>query len=925
MKKLIVTLCFIIVNQLVFAQQTNNTISIEFKDISRMEAIQLIESKTPYKFYFDLDWIQADKSLISGAYRNVTIESLLNSVFSKTTLNFIVLQNKIILTNNSLIYDKLAANYFATPTNTSVKNPNITTENPVFYRQYDSVNNYKKNSTITFIGKETKKDTTHFYLLSGYIKNAITQKPEPDIAVRVKSKNISTVTDKEGYYILKVPGGINTIETTSIIHQKIIKTVMVYKDGKLDIEVADKANQLDEIIVHNKEKRAVETVISGLVSIDIKNIKNIPLILGELDILKVATTFPGIKTTGEGSAGFNVRGGKEDQNLILLDNAVLYNPQHFFGFFSAINPYTASKANIYKGSIPTEFGGRLSSVFEVITKNGDSEKVSGEGGIGIITSNISVSFPVIKNKASLLVGARSTYSDWVLKSLNDESLKKSEAGFYDGIIKYNHTIDKKNAVELTLNYSHDRFRLTSDSLYKYSNRLAALKWDHTFNKKNKASLIFTNSEYKFNIDYDTEGTNAFDFGYKIDEKQVLLKFNTLLNDKHKLNYGLSSKLYNIDPGFLSPKKTESLLLPINIQSEKGLESALYVSDEFKVSNKLLINYGLRYSFYASLGESTQRVYAPNVPLNDATVIGENHFAKNEVIKTFNGIEPRFAARYSFTDSFSIKASYDKTYQFIHLLSNNVTQSPTDSWKLSDSNVDPQSAQQYSLGLYKNLNDDILELSLEGYYKRSKNILDYKVGAQLVLNKNIETELLQGQGKAYGIELLLKKQMGRLNGWLGYSYSRTYIKMDSEFNEEKVNNGNYFPANFDKPHDVTAVLNYKLTKRYSISSNFVYQTGRPITYPIGAYVYNNAEYTLYSDRNKYRIEDYYRLDIGVNIEGNHKIKKLAHSFWNISIYNVLGRSNPYSVYFVTENDGQIKAYKTSIFSIPIPSITYNFKF
>jgi len=603
---------------------------------------------------------------------------------------------------------------------------------------------------------------------------------------------------------------------------------------------------------------------------------------------------------------------------------LLYNPSHFFGFFSAVNPFTTKEANIYKGSIPAEFGGRLSSVFDITSKTANNEKITGEGGVGPVTSNLALQIPVVKGKSSLLIGGRATYSDWILKSLKDDKLKNSQASFYDAIVKYSHEINKNNTIETSFYYSHDAFSITSDSLYKYSNRLASVKWDHSFNDKNKGSLILTNSEYKFNIDYDSNNVNAFDFGYKLNETQAQLKMKYLFSDKHKFGYGISSKLYNVSPGYLHPKDDASLLLPIEIQKEKGLESAAYISDNFKVNDKLLIDVGLRYSTFAALGASTQRIYQADAPLSDATVTGTKTYANNEVIKTYGGFEPRIAARYFLGEDFSIKASYDKTYQYIHLLSSNTTQSPTDTWKLSDSNVKPQVAQQFSLGLYKNLKDDMYELSLEGYYKKSNNFLDYKVGAEILLNEHIETELLQGEGKAYGVELLLKKTEGKLNGWIGYTYSRTFVKLDSQFNEEKVNNGKFFPANFDKPHDVSIVMNYKFTKRYSLSGNFVYQTGRPITFPTGSYTYNGAQYTLYSDRNAFRIPDYYRLDIGVNIEGNHKIKKLAQSFWNVSIYNVLGRNNPYSIFFVT-NDGKVKAYKTSIFSIPIPTVTYNFKF
>jgi len=925
MKKIILALFILTSFNFSFAQNSNDKISITFKDDTLLTAIKAIESATSYKFYFDPVWLESNKTLVSGTYANVTVDEVLDKILNKTDLNFIVVKNKIILTLNNIIHSDLPANYFSdAPAETSSNN---NPDNPVFYQQYDSLNSYSvtKKSSVIFIGKENKESSKKSFKLTGTIRNEETNKTEPGIYIKVKNKNISTSTDVDGQYSLQLPRGLNVIEIKSLSHKEISKTVILYDDGNLDLNINDKSNQLDEVVIKKKGQRATETTVSGLVSIDIEGMKNVPLILGERDILKVATTFPGIKTTGEGSAGFNVRGGKEDQNLILLDNAVLYNPQHFLGFFSAINPYTAKKADIYKGSIPADFGGRLSSVFDITTKNGNPEKFSGEGAVGPITSNLSFGLPIQKNKSSILFGGRATYSDWILKSLDDENLKNSQAGFYDGILKYNNALSENNNIEATAYYSNDRFSISSDSVYKYSNRLASLKWDHTFNKNHKSALILTNSEYKFNIDYDSPDVNSFKFGYKINESQLQLKFNYALNEKHKISYGLSSKLYNINPGYQHPTKPEATLIATDLAKEKALESGIYLSDSYKLSKKLLIDLGVRYSFYASLGEADVNIYQENAPISDATVIRKEHYDNNEVVKTYGGFEPRIAARYFFTEDFSIKAGYDMTRQYIHLLSSNVTQSPTDTWKLSNANIAPQSAQQISLGLFKNLDDEEYEVSLEGYYKRSKNILDYKVGAQVLLNENVETALLQGEGKAYGVEFLIKKQVGKLNGWLGYTYSRSLTKLDGQFNDEKVNNGKYFASNFDKPHDLSAVLNYKFTRRYSLSTNFLYQTGRPITFPIGTYNYGGAEYTLYSDRNKFRIPDYIRLDIGLNIEGNHKIKKLAHSFWNISIYNVLGRNNPYSIYFVTDQAGKVKGYKTSIFSIPVPSITYNFKF
>ncbi|MBP4139109.1 TonB-dependent receptor [Flavobacterium geliluteum] len=903
-------------NQLMYSQDQNSTINLSFSNINRIEVLKKIEASTHYTFYFQEDWF--DKNvLISGNYSNKTIQEVLTKVFEDTELNFYIDARKIILTKNSIIYDKYQSkNTKGTATHNA----------PVFFQQYDSIKKDKTNTenAIALIGKEAVDSDIDLYTLSGYIRDLKDDKPLADINVKVKNTSISTITNAAGFYSLKLPTGISTIEIESLFYKSTSRKIMIYSNGTLDFTTTEKINQLDEVLVKGKGSQNVRTAITGVTTIEAEGVKTIPLVLGERDILKIALTIPGVKTAGEGSSGFNVRGGKEDQNLVLLDNATLYNPTHLFGFFSSINPYTINKVDIYKGGIPSEYGGRLSSVFDIISKNGNTEKFSGEGGIGPVTSNLTASIPVVKGKASLLVGGRATYSDWILKTLDDENLKNSQASFYDLFAKYNHKINKSNSVEGTLYYSKDAYTITPDSLYKYSNRLISLKWKHAFNEKTNSEFNVTNSEYKFSINYESTNPDSFIFKYKIDDTQASLKFNTIYNSKHKFTYGLSTKLYKVNPGEISPNGESSLVTPINIDDEKGLESALFLSDKFEITEKLLLDVGARYSFYAALGEATQKVYQEGVPMTPSTVIEEKKYGKNEVINTSGGFEPRIGLRYIFDDSFFVKAGFDKNFQYIHLLSNNTTQAPTDTWKLSDLNVQPQSGLQYSLGLFKTLDYKDIELSLEGYYKTSKNILDYKVGANILLNQDLETELLQGEGKAYGVEFLLKKPYGRLNGWIGYTYSRSFIKLDSQFNDEKVNNGDYFPTNFDKPHDVSIVMHYKFTHRYSFSSNFVYQTGRPITYPIGKYTYNGAEYTLYSDRNKFRIPDYYRLDIGLNIEGNHKIKKLAHSFWNISIYNVLGRNNPYSIFFVTK-EGQIKAYQTSIFGMPIPTITYNFKF
>ncbi len=898
-------------------QAQNKKIDIEFSNSTISEAILKIEKVSGYKMFFESAWLANQTKIVNGKYTEKSLSEIIDVVLSDTPLNYYIARNKIILIKNSAIYDDLPSDFFGN------KSDQLVVKKPIFFREYDSLNN-SSSDNVTLVGKDSKNSSAKSHTISGILRDSKTNEPISQVIIRIKGTQKETETDEKGFYEITLPNGNYTLETMSFSHDRISKNIVVYSNGVLNLKLRENVNLLDEVVITGKENKTVREATSGVTTIDIEAIKNIPLVMGERDIMKVATILPGVKVTGEGSAGYSVRGGKEDQNLIQLDNAVLYNPSHFLGFFSAVNPFTTQSANIYKGSIPAEFGGRLSSVFDLKSKKANATKFSGEAGVGPVTSNLAVNVPVIKDKAALLVGGRATYSGWILRSLNNENLSNSKASFYDGIVKYNHQINENNDIEATGYYSKDAFSITADSLYQYSNRLISVGWNHTFNPKNKASLILTNSHYKFGIDYDSNDINAFDLNFQIDETQALIKASYLLNSKHKISYGVSAKSYKINPGNFSAKSAQSLVQPIDVPQEKAFESAAYISDSYTVTDKLLVDLGLRYSFFGALGTSTQRLYEPNFPLNDATVIGEKNYGNNEVIKTYGGFEPRVAMRYFLGNNFSVKGGFDQTYQYIHLLSSNTTQSPTDTWKLSDLNVKPQVSQQFSLGLYKNLNDKFLEFSIEGYYKKSSNILDYKVAAQLLLNEHIETELLQGEGKASGVEFLVKRTAGRLNGWVGYTYSRTFIKLDIKFNDERVNNGEYFPANFDKPHDFSMILNYKITQRYSVATNVVYQTGRPITYPIGKYQYGNAEYTLYSDRNEFRIPDYFRVDIGFNVEGNHKKNKLAHSFWNFSIYNVLGRNNPYSVYFVTEK-GEIKAYQTSIFAIPIPTVTYNFKF
>ena len=896
------------------------TLSVENQTIPVL--LEQIEQQTGVTFYYDANWFE--NTAVTKSYTNQGIDSVLKDLLKDTNLNFYLdKDNNIYLTRNSFVYESLPKDFFGeedTPIFVE-EDEEILDAAPVFDdgRQERST----KRETVR-IGKATADRSQRSVTLTGTVTDFFTEKPVPDLSVIVDNGKQGTSTDANGRYTLNIRKGKHTVKVSGLGYKDQIKDVIIYSNGSLNFSAEESIEALDEVVVSENARRNVELPVTGLISLEIEEIKTIPLVLGERDILKAALTLPGISNAGEGASGFNVRGGKTDQNLVLLDDAVIYNPSHFFGIFSALNPFSTGSADIYKGSIPAEFGGRLSSVFDLKTKTPNTEKFSGEAAIGPVTSTVVLEVPTKKEKAGLLVGGRGTYSGWILRSLDDDQLSRSEASFFDIVAKYNHTINENNEIKATGYFSRDAFSITSDSVFNYSNRLASFRWNHKFNEKNTGSLILTNSQYRFNIEFDGNSNTDFDLGYVNNESELRLQFNYLHSKAHKFKYGISSKLYQIDPGNIDPLGGASEITPLSIPRERALESAIFFSDSYTVNDKLLIDAGIRLSLFAALGAGVQRIYEENAPRNSSTLIETREFGQNEVIETYGGPEFRISGRYFLKPDLSLKASFNNTFQYIHTLNSNTTVSQTDTYKLSDLNIRPQQAYQFSLGVFKNFQENDYELSIEGFYKRQRNLLDFEVGAQLLLNEAVEAEVLQGDGRAYGVEFLLRKNQGRLNGWLGYSYSRSFIRLDSPFREERINNGEFFPTNFDKPHDFSLVTNYKFTRRLSASANFVYQTGRPVTFPLGQFEFNNSDFVFFSDRNEFRIPDFYRLDLSINLEGNHKIKKFAHSFWSLSVYNVLGRNNPFSVFFVTEN-GEVRALQSSIFAIPIPTLTYNFKF
>jgi hypothetical protein len=900
--------------------QKQELISGDFKGQSFSQVVEAIEKQSSYKFYYKPLW--TDSLAIELQVQDKPIDQVLTQLFANTDLQYAIDANKnIYVTKERRILTSLPTDFFHDREAVAQKPTDA-----FDYSEYEKRERKQKiaETKLFSIGdKNTNQQGTA--TLAGSIRDAATGEPVLGATIYIEKTSTGGATDQFGYYSITVPKGRHELKIKSIGMKSTQRQIMLYSSGKLDIEIDQDVTPLKEVVVESQQDARVSSVQMGTEKLDIQTMRQIPLALGETDVMKVVLTLPGVQSVGEGTVGLNVRGGATNQNLILLNDAVVYNPSHLFGFFSTFNPDILKSVELYKSGIKAEYGGRLSSVLDVRTREGNAKKLSGSGGISPITGRISLEGPIIKDKTSFVFGGRSTYSNWILRQLNDENLKDSKASFYDITAGITHKINDKDNLYFSTYLSKDKFNINNDTTYSYSDRNASLKWKHIFN--NKFIGVFTGaySNYSYTMAADKNPVNAFAMDFNIDQWNGKADFSYFLSSRHTIDGGVSTTRYNLSPGTLNPKGAESLVAKNVVADEQGLESALYLSDNIELNPKLSLYLGLRYSFYQYLGPKEIYRYATDAPRETNNIIDTLSYTQGKSIANYNGAEPRVALRYSINENFSVKASYNRMRQYIQMLSNTTAITPTDIWKLSDRYIKPQVGDQVSLGLYKNIKGkNLIETSLEGYYKIMTNTIDYKNGGVLLLNHHIETDILDAKGEAYGLEFLVKKNAGKLNGWISYAYSRSFLKTKGNFSSETVNRGKSYPSNFDKPHAVNFIGNYKFSRRFNFSLNLVYSTGRPITLPIVKYQVDGINRIFYSDRNEYRIPDYFRSDISINIEGNHKIKKLAHSSWTIAVYNLTGRKNAYSVFYTSEN-GQVKGYKLSVFAQPIPTITYNFKF
>jgi hypothetical protein len=900
--------------------QQRGLITVELSSAPFKQLVDAIESQTDYHFYYNPR--TTDSLKITLSVQNQNVNAVLGHALAGTQLHFAVdAQGNIFVTEGRDIMADLPVDFF----DTGVAPSQQTLASGFDYTAYEKREKEKKlvESKLYAIGPKSSNLQGNA-TMAGHVRDVTNGEPLVGATVYIEKPLIGVITDQFGYYAITLPKGRHELKIKSISMKSTVRQIMLYADGKLEIELDPDVTPLKEVVVESDKDVRVMGMQMGMEKLDIKTMKNMPLALGETDIMKVVLALPGVQSVGEGTVGLNVRGGAANQNLILFNDAVVYNPSHLFGFFSTFNPDVLKNVELYKSGITAEYGGRLSSVLDVSSREGNLKKFQGSGGISPITGRLTLEGPLIKEKTSFLIGARSTYSDWILRQLHNERLKNSQASFYDVNLNVSHKINDRNNLYLSGYMSHDKFKLNTDTSYAYSDRNASIKWKHIFNNKLYAVATGGISKYSYTMSSDLNPVEAFDMNFSVQQINGKVDFSYFLNAKHTINAGVSVVRYSLQPGHIAPKGEQSTQKTLALQHEQGQENAIYIGDNFEVSPKLSIYGGVRYSFYEYLGPRNVYQYANGIPRSESSITDSLYYGSGKSIASYGGAEPRFSIRYSVSQNASVKFSYNRMRQYIQMLSNTTAMTPTDIWKLSDAYIKPQVGDQVSVGFYKNTRKHSLEISLEAYYKTTQNALDFKGGAVLLLNKHIETDVVDSRGKAYGVEFMLKRAAGKLNGWLSYTYSRSFLQTVSPYASEVVNKGDYYPSNYDKPHAVNFVGNYKFSRRFNFSLNMTYSTGRPITLPLAKYELGGNYRLYYSDRNQYRIPDYFRTDISINIEGNHKIKKLAHSSWTFAVYNLTGRANAYSVFFRSENS-QIKGYKLSVFAQPIPTVTYNFKF
>lgn len=764
--------------------------------------------------------------------------------------------------------------------------------------------------------------------LSGVIKDDQNNETIIGATVYVAATNQSAVTNEYGYYSITLPKGLHVVTYQFPFYQSIQKEILLDSNRRIDVSLSEESQALEEVVIDVNKQTNVRKAEMSVSKLSVETIKKIPVVMGEVDVFRSLLQLPGVTNAGEGASGFNVRGGGADQNLVLLDEATIYNSSHLFGFFSVFNADAIKDLKLYKGGIPSRFGGRISSVLDVHQKNGNSKEFKLNGGIGLISSRLMAEGPIVKDKGSFLIAGRASYAHLFLKLADNQN----SAYFYDLNTKLSYTLNDNNSLYFSGYFGRDVFNIADNFKNNYGNTTLNLRWNHLFSDKLFSNLSLIYSDYYYGLTLDFVGFN-FDLGIK--NYNLKYDFKSYISDKLKISYGANALYYDFNPGKISPNRANSGINSRQFEKKYAFEPALYIDLEQDLTKNISVNYGLRYSMFYRLGASNVLNYANNqsVVFNDflqiyekGTPIGSTYYNQNQTIASFDHLEPRAAISFALSDNHSIKASYNRMVQYLQLISNTSSPTPLDLWTPSDAFIKPQIGDQVALGYFKNFKNDAYSLEFETYYKTVQNRIDYIDGANLIGNENIEQVLLNGEQRSYGAEILLRKNKGKLTGWIAYTLSKSQQKTPGRTAlETGINNGEWYNSAYDKLHNLAVTATYELNSKWNFGANFVLQSGQPVTYPDGYFEYQGIKVPSYGKRNEDRLPAFHHLDLSATFTPSKNKTRKWQGEWVFSLYNVYGRKNAASISFrQDEISGMTESARISIFGI-VPGITYNFKF
>lgn len=761
--------------------------------------------------------------------------------------------------------------------------------------------------------------------LKGEVIDWTTAEPMSYATIIVNDSLYSTTSNQAGKFSLSLAPGQYLLSLSFLGYREKIVDLSIYADGAATIELEKISTELDDVIVQAERTQDLTRSQIGKIVISLKDIKRAPSFLGEVDLVKQVQSLPGVTTVGEAASGYNVRGGSVDQNLILYDGIPVFNSSHVFGFLTAFNPEAVENVSFYKGGIPSEYGGRISSVMDIQSKDGDMEKWNYNLGLGMITSNAMINGPIKENKTAIAASVRSTYSNWLVHSIRTDyaDLSESKVFFYDAALKLTHIYSDKVKLSVTSYGSQDSFSLVGDTTYRWHNYQLSAKLDYQLSQKLGAEFVLGASSYGYDV-VNEDYLSASELSYSINTTVAKADFH-YEEGKHNLGFGWQLSHYLFQPGKLRPNSDVSSAAHVTMDRQYSIENAFYIHDELKVNEKLTIESGLRIPMFFSFGPASVFKYAEGEVKQTSNVIDTLEYKGGSLIKSYFGLEPRLSLNWLMAPEASLKLGYNRMFQYLHLVTNTTAVTPVDIWQPSGYYFKPQRADQISAGYFQNFKNKAFGFSTEVFYKRINNLIDFKEGAKLILNSHLETELLQGKGISYGFEYSFFKNEGRLTGSVNYTYSRAFRQIAGATQSESINRGKRYPASFDQPHIINLSWKYNISKRHFFTGNFTFHSGRPVTIPLSVFAYEEGSITYFSGRNQYRIPDYHRLDLALVIEGNHNTKRKAKGTWVFSVYNVYSRENPYTMFFKNSNRGVPSPYQLSIVGTLLPSISYNLKF